>query len=259
MKYITYAVIAALMFGMAIAPSIHDGLAFAQNEQNQASNDTPTHRGDNSTSSREHASMENKGSSIDKKEMMKEKKHISVEKKQVSQDKKEMTIEKKKISKEKRSTNLEEKKSRLMERYSTMSNDHILQLQNRLQHMQEAHDPMKEKLDAGVALRLSFSESERDRVYQNTKEQRLSDRMAQLNQSPEQRAAQIEDLKQKVIERRYTTISPYVQVILGSDLTDVICPLDRYLVIRNSDGMPNCMSYYTATTLINRGLVSYPE
>ena len=102
MKYITYVVITALMFGMAFAPSIHDELAFAQTgEGNQTS-------------------MENKGTSIDKKEIMQEKKKISVEKKQVSQDKKEMTIEKKKISKEKQSTNFQESKSRLLERYSTL-------------------------------------------------------------------------------------------------------------------------------------------
>ena len=36
MKYITFAVIAVLMFGMAIAPSIHDGLVFAQTgEENE--------------------------------------------------------------------------------------------------------------------------------------------------------------------------------------------------------------------------------
>jgi len=259
MKYITYAVIAALMFGMAIAPSIHDGLAFAQNEQNQASNDTPTYRGDNSTSSREHASMENKGSSIDKKEMMKEKKHISVEKKQVSQDKKEMTIEKKKISKEKRSANLEEKKSKLMERYSSLSNGQIFQLHSKLNSMQELRSTTQHVLDAGEELRLSTSESERERVYQSIKEQRLSDRNAEQNMTQEQRAAKIEELKRKVIERRQNSISPYIQMIMGSGSTDVICSLDQKLVIRNSDGMPNCMTYYTATTLINRGIVSYPE
>lgn len=193
MKYITYAVITALMFGMAFAPSIHNELAFAQ----------PSERD--------------------------------------------------------QSTNFEESKSRLLERYSTMSNEQIFQLQDRLQSIREVHDSMKEKLDAGVALRLSLDESGRERVYQSTQEQRLLDRMAQLNLSPEQRAHQIQELKNKVMERRHTTISPYIQITLGSDLTEVICPLDRYLVIRNSNGLPNCMSYYTATTLINRGIVHYPE
>lgn len=212
MKYITYAVITALMFGMAFAPSIHDELAFAQTaERNPTSIDRTEEAGW------------------------------------------------KKISKERQSTNFEESKSRLIERSSTMSNEQIFQLHERLQSIREVHDSLKEKLDAGVALRLSLDESEQERVYQTTKEQRLSDRLFYLNLSPEQRAHQIQELKNKVMERRYTTISPYVQIILGSDLTEVICPLDRYLVIRNSNGLPNCMSYFTATTLVNRGIVSYPE
>lgn len=234
MRYITYAVITVLMFGMAFAPSIHDGWVFAQ------------------TSEIDQTSME-------KKEMMQEQKRISVEKKQVLQDKKEMTIEKKKISKEKQSTNFEESKSRLLERYSTMSNEQIFQLHERLQYIREVNDAMKEKLDAGVTLRLSLNESEREKVYQAQKEQRLSDRLFQLHQTPEQRADKLQELKNDVMVRKNTSISPYVQVTLGSDLTEVICPLDKYLVIRNSNEMPNCMSYYTATTLINRGIVSYPE
>ena len=75
----------------------------------------------------------------------------------------------------------------------------------------------------------------------------------------EERAIFLEDLKNKVKERRENSISPYVQMSMGADPAEIVCPEEQELVIRTSNGMPSCMSYNTATILVDRGIVNYPE
>jgi len=91
------------------------------------------------------------------------------------------------------------------------------------------------------------------------KEQKIAERKAHQSQTAEERAANIEELMNKAIERGVNSVSPYIQMTMGANPLDIVCPAEQELVIRISDGMPSCMSYDTATILVDRGTVNYPE
>ncbi len=82
MKYVTFAIMAVLIFGVAAAPIFSNGMVFAQTEKQVA---------------------------IDKKEKTAAKKEVSTERKQVSVEKKEKTAAKKEVSTERKETSKEKR------------------------------------------------------------------------------------------------------------------------------------------------------
>ncbi len=60
-------------------------------------------------------------------------------------------------------------------------------------------------------------------------------------------------------ERRENYVSPRVQVEYGLGVQDIICPDDKELVIKKSNGSPICLGSDAVFILMDRGVIAYPE
>ena len=75
----------------------------------------------------------------------------------------------------------------------------------------------------------------------------------------EEKQAYLEDRREKAKEARANSVSLYQQMALGADSQDIVCPEEKELVIKVSNGLPKCLSSNAALMLIDRGVVAYPD
>ena len=148
--------------------------------------------------------------------------------------------------------NREERKQHLMDRFEQLSDERRLALQERL-------DAMKEKRTAHKERFADMSPEERKDQIQKIREERRAEREARQNMTPEERQAYIDELRNKAREHRESRVSPYEQMGLGLDPTDIVCAEGKELVIKVSNGLPRCLGPDATVILIDRGVVAYPD
>jgi len=100
---------------------------------------------------------------------------------------------------------------------------------------------------------------ERESEVQNIREERKAEREASKNMTTEERQAHINELRDNAREARESRVSPYEQMSMGLDTTEIVCAEGLELVIKISNGLPRCLNPDTVVMLLDRGIVSYPE
>lgn len=279
MKYVTLAIIAVLIFGVAASP-VFSGTAFAQTEEQeqkqQISDEKKAQHAENSEikDKKQQVSDEKKAQrSVDQKDISySDLKHkldnycdmTPQQKRQFHNDYPQLKMSDPNCGPsdhtkghDKPHRDIKEQRSQLIEKFSNFSED-------RKQKMQDRLDAMKEK--RGVQNQNTIKErfsgltaDERQAEIDKIREERKLEREAQQNMTMEEKLESLSKLKEKMQERRESHVSPLEQMSLGFTPNDVMCAEDKELVIRASSGMPTCVSSDTAVLLINRGLVTFTE
>lgn len=260
MKYVTFAIMAALIFGVAASPVFSNGLAFAQTgehkEQKQQISDEKKAQRSADHQDINYSDLQYK---LDNYCDM-----TAQEKRQFHNDYPQLKMSDPNCGPsdhtkghDKTHRDIKEHRSQLIEKFSNFSEE-------RKQKMQDRLDAMKEK--RGVQNQNTIKErfsgltaQEKQAEIDKIREERKLERESQKNMTMEEKQASLAKLKEKMQERRESHVSPFEQMSLGFTPHDVMCAEDRELVIRVSSGMPTCLSYDTAVLLINRGLVTFSE
>ena len=104
-----------------------------------------------------------------------------------------------------------------------------------------------------------MSSEERQTEIQQIREDRKAVREARQNMTDEERQADSDDRREKARESRANNVSIYQQMALGADNQDIVCPEEKELVIKVSNGSPKCLGSNAVLMLIDRGVVAYPD
>ena len=252
MKYVTFAIMAVLIFGVAVAPVFSNGVAFAQTQKEVAIEKKQN------TIEKKEAAAEKKQNTIEKKDAI-DKKEKTVAKKEAAIEKKQNTVEKKQISKEKRQANYTENKEKLKEKFANMPEERKQQFQEKIAAMKEKRALMNHT-DNSMKERFSdMTPEDRKVVIQKIHEERKAERDARNNMSAEEKQALLEEHIAAMKEKRENYVSPRDQVGLGLAPEDITCAEDKELVIRISNGMPTCLGPDAVFILMDRGIIAYPE
>ena len=274
MKYVTFAIMAVLIFGVAAAPIFSNGMVFAQTEKEVA---------------------------IEKKEKTAAKKEVSTEKKQVSTEKKEKTAAKKKIAEEiqeQRRAELEERRAELEEKRDAQ--------QEKRDAQQEKRDTQQEKRTAAKELeekRHAASEEKKRLLKAKLDEQvridreRMQERIdAMKNRSPmtdainrlnpanslcgagtifddasnscvlgkhqntplDKTGTYFEKLRHTIAEQKRSQDNLFRQITMLMNLVDSMCE-GKVIVAGVSDGKLRCIDSDRAFNMHSRGLVILVE
>ncbi len=261
MKYITFAIMAALILGVAASPVVSNGFAFAQADEKQQASDERKDKAEE----RKQASEDRKETADDRKQVSEDRKDKADEKHQASKDIKEQhhdkTDERKQISKDKKEqhrANFEELKAKLSEKFSHMNPDIKQKLQEKLDAMKEKRASMPHITDQRKSIE-DMSDEDRQNKIQEIREQKKLEREERQNMTAEQRQALIEQRIAEFKEKKENYVSPRNQIGLGLSPDEIICSDDKELVIKSSDGMPRCLGADAVIVLMDRGIVAYPE
>jgi len=252
MKYVTFAIMAVLIFGVAAAPVFSNGVAFAQTgnevpieEQNSVEeqettteNEVPIEEQETTTGNEVPIEEQN---SVEEQETTTGN-EVPVEEQNSVEDQ-EATTEKKRIT--------EERKQYIHQKLAIMKENNLSKGDNR-ELMKEKRDLMKERY-AGMTL------EEIKAKIQQIREERTAQREAYNNMSAEEKQALVDARIATMKEKRENYIAPRVQVEYGLGVQDIICPDDKELVIKKSNGSPICLGSNAVFILMDRGVIVYPE
>jgi len=154
----------------------------------------------------------------------------------------------------------EEQREKLKERFSNLSDDRKAKLHDKMEAMKERRANMSDENKENMKAKFSeMTPDEKESAIQSIRENRQAEREVRQNMTPEERKAHIDEFRDNAAESRESRVSPYEQISMGADIADIICAEGRELVIKVSDGMPRCIKYDTAATLVDRGVATYPE
>ncbi len=237
MKYVTFAIMAVLIFGVAAAPIFSNGVAFAQTEKQVA--------------------IEKKEKTAAKKEVSTERKETSVDKKQNTVAKKEVTIEKKKVSKEQRHANNEQQKAHLIEKFANMPEEKKQSLQVKLDAMKDRHSMLKTNGTSNPITQMS--QEEKLTKMKEIRESINAQREARSQMTLEEKQVLLDKRIAVMKDKRENYVSPRDQVGIGLSPKDIICAEGKELVIKVSNEMPVCLGPNAVFILMDRGTITYPE
>ncbi len=263
MKYVTFAIMAVLIFGVAVAPVFSNGVAFAQTQKEVAIEKKQNTIEKKQDTAKKEAAVEKKQNTIEKKqdtvkkEAAVEKKQNTIEKKQAIEKKE--AIEKKQISEEKRHANNIQHKEKLKEKFANISDERKQQFHKKIAAMKEKRALMNDKHDFMKDRFSDMTPEDRRVVIQKIHEERKAERDARNNMSADEKQALLKERIATMKEKRENYVSPRDQVGLGLAPEDIMCAEDKQLVIRISNGMPTCLGSDAVIILMDRGIIAYPE
>lgn len=154
---------------------------------------------------------------------------------------------------------LEEIKQKLKAKLDNASEDVKQKLREKLDSMKEKHESMKEKHDAKKKRYAEMTPEEKKAEIKQIREDRKAERETRQNMTPEEKQAHNDTLREQARESRANNVSINQQMALGAEITDIVCPDEKELVIKISTGLPKCLGSDAALMLIDRGIVSYPD
>jgi len=132
-------------------------------------------------------------------------------------------------------------------------------LHSKLDAMKNNRGPARELGDTSKAALANMNSTERYDAMQNIREERQTQHLDRANMTDKEREAHISQLMDNAREVRESRVSPYDQISMGLDTTEIVCGDGLELVIKVSNGLPRCLNPDTVVMLLDRGIVSYPE
>ena len=173
-----------------------------------------------------------------------DKKKIMMDKQNMSPRLKEMIMTKYDISDEK----LEQIKIKYQEKYGEMSDEKKSEIAMKYKnyvssHVQKMSDEHKAAIHERLAEMKAFKQELRNMDSDLTDEQKQELR---------------EEFIQKAKELHLAWISPRVQVTAGLDVADIQCREGYTLVLKESNGMPMCITGDSALSMIDKGIAVLP-
>lgn len=259
MKSIQFAIMAVLIFGVAVSPVFSNGLAFAQTE-----GEIPVEEGEIPVEQREDPAEQTESTAEQQKSAREQKasekeQRVSEQQQRVSEQQERVSDkERPRISDERRLANFEENRARLADRIGNLPEEQRQTIQDRLDVMQHKRASMHNNTQSHANF-MGLSDEDRQSKLGEIREKRLELREARMNMTPEERQALFDENKERLMEVRENYVSPRLQFGFGVPTDEVICVEGKELVIRVSNGMPTCLSSDGVVLLMDRGIVTYPE
>jgi len=285
MKYMTIAIMAVLIFGVAASPVLSNGFAYAQDSTEKTEKEKKQQRSDESKQQK----VDQTAKSEDSKQTSAERK-ISKEKHAEDSAKKQ---EKRTTQQEKRTTaqelqdqrraELEEKNRVRMQKLAAQESLDLERMQERLDKMQD-RSPMTEAMDKlnkanslcglGTIFDPNTNSCVLDLVDTNTDTTQsqylgnvgnsngVSYTLEKALEKQRQRISTgeiltyFDDLQEMLHEHQRSQALLYKQMSIMLELVDNMCEGKR-IVIQTSNDTPRCLSDNNAKNLVDRGLATY--
>lgn len=295
MKTIQFAIMLVLMLGLAASPALQTGFAYAQQENaTDANADDPVNRevdrqtprngtsGDRDTernvdrptpgnrTSIDRSAIEPRNESSNQARDYTTLPHYTIGPEngtsgnrdvyliQTDRDVDRVTTDDRRAElQEQRRASMDNKMGQLQDRFANMSAERQQNISDRLQAMHQQRDTITPSVERTTMM--NMTSEERQVFVQQMREDRAAELQVQQNMSPEDITALLEQQRADMVERRANSVSPRDQLGLGASPDQVICLEGYEVILKVSDGLPNCVASYTAAILVDRGFATYPE
>ncbi len=238
MKYVQYTIMAVLIFGVAVSPAFSNGFAFAQTEDEAGNRE---------------ATREARAAEAGNREATRDARADESEQRQSSQEGRSSEAQ---SIREQRLAIVDEQRNRLAERMENLSEDRRQMLRDNLENLQQQAS-MRNSTQTHANF-MNLGEEDRQSTLDEIRENRLAQREARNDMTPEDRQVIVQE-KKAMMEQRENYVTPRNQISLGVPIDEIICVDGKELVVRVTSGMPICLSSDAVILLMDRGIVTYPE